>query len=100
MSAPAAPPAAGTVGEALTASREALAAAGVGEPALDASLLLAAATGLDRAALIARPETPVDPAPGGASGRCCAAGSSASRSPTCSAGAASAGSSSRSTRGR
>ncbi len=64
MSAPAAPPAAGTVGEALTASREALAAAGVGEPALDASLLLAAATGLDRAALIARPETAVDPAAG------------------------------------
>ncbi len=64
MSAPAAPPAAGTVGEALTASRAALAAAGVGEPALDSSLLLAAATGLDRAALIARPETPVDPASG------------------------------------
>ena len=64
MSAPAAPPAAGTVGEALTASREALAAAGVGEPALDSSLLLAAATGLDWAALIARPETTVDPAAG------------------------------------
>ncbi len=62
MSPPAAAPSAGTAAEALSSARAALAAAGVGEPGLDASLLLAAATGIDGAALIARPETPIEPA--------------------------------------
>jgi release factor glutamine methyltransferase len=53
-------PAAGTVGEALAASRDALRAAGVGEPGLDAELMLAEATGSSRASLVARPERPVD----------------------------------------
>ncbi len=56
------PVSAGTVGEALEASRDALRAVGVGEPALDAQILLAEATGLSRAALVARPEQPVDAA--------------------------------------
>jgi release factor glutamine methyltransferase len=59
--APAGTPA-GTVGEALAASRDALGAAGAGEPGLDAELLLAEATGLSRAALVAHPEQAVDPA--------------------------------------
>ena len=50
-----APVSAGTVGEALSASRDALRAVGVGEPALDAQVLLAEATGLSTAALIADP---------------------------------------------
>ena len=45
--------------EALGASVDALGAAGVDEPRLDAELLLAAATGLDRAALAADPEQPL-----------------------------------------
>ncbi len=50
---------AGTVAEALAAATDALGAAGVGTPGLDAGLLLTAATGLDSARLIAAPETPV-----------------------------------------
>lgn len=57
-----APVSAGTVGEALSASRDALRAVGVGEPALDAQLLLSEATGLSTAALIADPGRAVDPA--------------------------------------
>lgn len=51
----------GTVGEALEAARDALAAAGVDAPRLDAELLLEEATGLSRAALAASPDAPVDP---------------------------------------
>ncbi len=47
--------------EALTASTDALRAAGVQEPRLDAELLLAAATGWDRAALAASPEADIPP---------------------------------------
>ena len=54
--------AAGTVGEALTSAREALRAAGVDSPSLDAELLLSEATGRDRATLAAHPEAPVDAA--------------------------------------
>jgi release factor glutamine methyltransferase len=52
--------AAGTVAEALTASTDALAAAGVDSPRLDAEILLAEATGRGRAQLVAAPEAPVD----------------------------------------
>ncbi len=55
---------AGSVGEALGSARDALAAAGVETPRLDAEVLLAAATGLDRAALAATPENGVDAAAG------------------------------------
>jgi release factor glutamine methyltransferase len=51
---------AGTVGEALTAATDALAAAGVDTPRLDAELLLAEATGRDRAGLAARPDAGVE----------------------------------------
>jgi release factor glutamine methyltransferase len=47
---------AGVVGEALDAAVDALAAAGVESPRLDAELLLAEATGWDRAILAADPE--------------------------------------------
>jgi len=47
--------------EALTASVDALRAAGIAEPRLDAELLLAAATGWDRAQLAANPERELDP---------------------------------------
>ncbi len=47
--------------EALTASVDALLAAGIEEPRLDAELLLAAATGQGRAALAANPERELDP---------------------------------------
>lgn len=57
-----APVSAGTVGEALSASRDALRAVGVGEPALDAQLLLSEATGLSPASLIADPGRAVEPA--------------------------------------
>lgn len=46
-------------GEALTASTDALRAAGIDEPRLDAELLLAAATGWDRARLAANPDAEV-----------------------------------------
>ena len=52
----------GSVGEALTAATDALAAAGVDSPRLDAELLLAEATGLDRARLASSPELGVEPA--------------------------------------
>src|SRR6187200_534925 len=48
--------------EALTASADALRAAGIDEPRLDAELLLAAATGWDRARLAAQPEAEIPPA--------------------------------------
>lgn len=51
---------AGSVGEALSAATDALRAAGVETPQLDATLLLAAATGRDRAALVASPEAGVE----------------------------------------
>jgi release factor glutamine methyltransferase len=51
---------AGTVGEALGAAAQALAAAGVESPRLDAELLLAEATGSDRARLAASPDAGVD----------------------------------------
>ncbi|MGH2986844.1 MAG: N5-glutamine methyltransferase family protein, partial [Solirubrobacterales bacterium] len=54
--------AAGTVREALESATDALAAAGVESPRLDAELLLAEATGGDRAQLVAAPETGVEPA--------------------------------------
>jgi release factor glutamine methyltransferase len=55
---------AGTVREALTAATDALAAAGVDTPRLDAELLLAEATGWERARLAAQPEAGVQPAAG------------------------------------
>lgn len=51
---------AGSVREALGAAIDALEAAGVDSPRLDAELLLEAATGASRAGLIARPEADVD----------------------------------------
>jgi release factor glutamine methyltransferase len=56
--------AAGAVREALAAATDALAAAGVDSPRLDAELLLEAATGTDRAQLAAHPEAPIAPAAG------------------------------------
>jgi release factor glutamine methyltransferase len=53
--------ASGTFREALSAATDALRAAGVDGPRLDAELLLAEATGLDRAALAADPSAGVDP---------------------------------------
>jgi len=50
----------GSVREALTSATDALRAAGVDSPRLDAELLLTAATGRDRAALAASPEAGVD----------------------------------------
>lgn len=52
----------GSVGEALAAAADALAAAGVETPRLDAEVLLADAIGVDRSRLVARPEAAVDPA--------------------------------------
>jgi release factor glutamine methyltransferase len=52
----------GTVADALGASIDALEAAGVESPRLDAELLLARATGIDRARLIADPEAGLEPA--------------------------------------
>jgi release factor glutamine methyltransferase len=54
-----APVAAGSVRDALSAAVDALAAAGVEDPRLDAELLLAEATGDDRARLAAEPEAAV-----------------------------------------
>lgn len=53
-----------SVGEALAAAIDALTAAGVEQPRLDAELLLGEAAGLDRAELVARPEAPLDGAAG------------------------------------
>lgn len=47
--------------EALSAAVDALAAAGVEDPRLDAELLLAEATGLDRARLVSDPEAEISP---------------------------------------
>ena len=55
---------AGTVAEALAAATDALEAAGVDTPRLDAGLLLAAATGIGSVQLIASPETEIDAAAG------------------------------------
>jgi release factor glutamine methyltransferase len=52
---------AGSVRDALSAATDALTAAGVATPRLDAELLLAGASGRDRAALAADPDAPVDP---------------------------------------
>ncbi|HEU4707276.1 MAG TPA: peptide chain release factor N(5)-glutamine methyltransferase [Solirubrobacterales bacterium] len=54
----------GSVREALGAAGDALAAAGVEDPRLDAELLLAEAIGWDRARLVAQPEAEVLSAPG------------------------------------
>jgi release factor glutamine methyltransferase len=53
--------AAGTVAEALAAAREALAAAGIRTPRLDAELLLAEASGRDRSRLAADPNAAIEP---------------------------------------
>jgi release factor glutamine methyltransferase len=53
-----------SVGDALGAAADALAAAGVESPRLDAELLLAAAAGTERERLIAAPEEPLAPAAG------------------------------------
>lgn len=53
---------AGAVGDALAAATDALAASGVDTPRLDAELLLAEATGRDRASLAAHPDDGVEPA--------------------------------------
>lgn len=60
--------AAGSVGEALSSSTDALRAAGVDSPRLDAEILLEAATGRDRASLAASPEAAVEAAQGRAFG--------------------------------
>jgi release factor glutamine methyltransferase len=56
--------AAAPVRDALAAAIDALSAAGVDTPRLDAELLLADATGIDRAGLAADPDAPVEPAAG------------------------------------
>jgi release factor glutamine methyltransferase len=56
--------AAGSVREALGSATDALGAAGVPTPRLDAELLLAEATGRDRTALVATPDAGVAPAAG------------------------------------
>jgi release factor glutamine methyltransferase len=56
--------AAASVHDALAAATDALTAAGVDTPRLDAELLLAEAIGNERARLAAEPETPVEPAAG------------------------------------
>jgi release factor glutamine methyltransferase len=53
-----------SVGDALGAAIDALAAAGVESPRLDAELMLASAAGTDRESLIAAPEAPLPPAAG------------------------------------
>jgi release factor glutamine methyltransferase len=55
------PAAAGQVREAIEAASDAFAAAGVDSPRFDAEVLLAEATGLDRAELAAEPDASVDP---------------------------------------
>jgi release factor glutamine methyltransferase len=60
--------AAGSVGEALSSAADALRAAGVDSPRLDAEILLEAATGRDRASLAASPEAVVEAAQGRAFG--------------------------------
>ncbi|CAN5477874.1 peptide chain release factor N(5)-glutamine methyltransferase [soil metagenome] len=53
---------AGTVREALEAATDGLRAAAIDSPQLDAELLLAEATGSDRAAMISRPDAPIEAA--------------------------------------
>ncbi len=55
---------AGSVGDALGAAVEALRAAGVQSPRLDAELLIAAASGVGRVKLNSEPEAPLSPAAG------------------------------------
>jgi release factor glutamine methyltransferase len=55
-------PGAAAIGPALAAATDALRAAGIGEPRLDAELLLAAASGRGRVSLIADPGATVEPA--------------------------------------
>jgi release factor glutamine methyltransferase len=55
---------AGSVGDALAAATDALAAAGVDSPRLDAELMLAEASGIERAAFAADPEAALDPGAG------------------------------------
>jgi release factor glutamine methyltransferase len=55
---------AAAVGDALGAAVDAFAAAGIEDPRLDAEVLLAEATGWDRAALVANPEAELVPAAG------------------------------------
>jgi release factor glutamine methyltransferase len=57
-----------SVREAIGAATDALAAAGVETPRLDAELLLAEAAGVDRAVLATEPERPVEPRPARAFG--------------------------------
>jgi release factor glutamine methyltransferase len=61
--------AADRVGDALAAAIDALAAAGVESPRLDAELLLADASGVDRARLIADPDAGLEPGAGRAFGQ-------------------------------
>jgi release factor glutamine methyltransferase len=58
------PPATASVGEALEAAVEGLTAAGVETPRLDAELLLAEASGIERARLAAEPGGELPPGPG------------------------------------
>jgi release factor glutamine methyltransferase len=60
--------ASGFVREAIAAATDALRAAGVDTPRLDAELMLAAAAGVDRARLAADPDAAIDPATGRAFG--------------------------------
>jgi release factor glutamine methyltransferase len=60
--------ASGFVREAIAAATDALGAAGVDTPRLDAELMLAEAAGVDRARLAADPEAGIDPATGRAFG--------------------------------
>lgn len=53
----------GSVRDALVSASDAFAAAGIDTPRLDAELLLAEATGRERARLAAQPDLPVEPAP-------------------------------------
>ncbi|MDP9276758.1 MAG: hypothetical protein M3O76_00935, partial [Actinomycetota bacterium] len=57
-----------SIGDALGAAVDALSAAGVDSPRLDAELLLAAAAATDRERLLAEPEAPLAPAFGRAFG--------------------------------
>ena len=71
-----------TVRDALDSAVIALGAAGCDSPRLDAELLLAHVLGVDRAALIARPDRELEPDEARASWTSPRAGATASRSPT------------------
>ena len=79
---------AGRVREALLAATDALTAAGVDTPRLDAEVLLVEATGRDRTGLAAEPEAPVDAPAARRFGEMVRRGSAASRSPISSGGRA------------